>query len=86
VDYVGPSARSVGLDTSGGSINVGVDPRASLTISADTSGGRVSVEGLDLTQVVRERQRIAGTVNDGAGTLRAHTSGGSIRIEAVGER
>jgi hypothetical protein len=86
VEYVGPSARTVGLDTSGGSINVGVDPRASLKISADTSGGRVSVEGLDLTQVVRDRQRIAGAINDGEGTLRAHTSGGSIRIEAVGER
>jgi hypothetical protein len=86
VDYIGPSARTVGLDTSGGSINVGVDPRASLKISADTSGGRVSVEGLDLTQVVRERQRIAGAINDGEGTLRAHTSGGSIRIAAVGER
>jgi hypothetical protein len=85
VDYVGPSARTVGLDTSGGSIRVGVDPRASLRITADTSGGGVSVEGLPFTQRVHERQRIAGTLNDGAGTLRAHTSGGSIRIGAAAE-
>lgn len=85
VDYVGPSARTVGLDTSGGSISVGVDPRASLRISAETSGGSVSVDGFEFAQYSRDRRRVAGTLNDGAGTLEAHTSGGSIRISAVGD-
>jgi hypothetical protein len=80
------SARTVALDTSGGGIKIGIDPRASLRIGAETSGGGVSVDGLDLTRLVRERQRITGTLNAGDGTLRAQTSGGSIRIAAVGER
>jgi hypothetical protein len=83
VDYIGPSATVVGLDTSGGGITVGLDPRASLRISAETSGGGVSVDGLPLTVQSRDRRRISGTLNDGAGTLQAHTSGGSIRIAAV---
>lgn len=83
VDYVGPSARTVGLDTSGGSIKVGVDPRASLKVRAETSGGSVSVDGFEFVQHTRDRHRVAGTINDGEGTLEAHTSGGSIRISAV---
>lgn len=86
VGYVGPAVRAVDLDTSGGGIRVGVDPQASLKVSADTSGGGVSADGLNFTDQTRERNRITGTINGGQGVLRAHTSGGSIRITAAGER
>jgi formylmethanofuran dehydrogenase subunit C len=83
VAYVGPAAPSVDLDTSGGAIGVGIDPRASLRVNAETSGGHVSVNGLPLTPAPRDRNRLAGTLNDGRGTLRVHTSGGSIRLTAA---
>jgi hypothetical protein len=83
VGYVGAAAREVDLDTSGGSIRVGVDPAASLTVSAATSGGGVRVEGLPFTAESRGRSSARGTINDGAGHLRARTSGGSIVVRAV---
>jgi hypothetical protein len=81
VGYVGPTAPTVDLDTSGGGIDVGIDPRASLRVSAETSGGGVSVHGLPLEPTTRNR--LAGTLNDGRGALRVHTSGGSIRLTAA---
>ena len=81
VGYVGPTASTVDLDTSGGGIEVGIDPRASLRVSAETSGGGVSVDGLPLEPA--SRNRLAGTLNEGRGALRVHTSGGSIRLTAV---
>lgn len=83
VGYVGPTARKVDVDTSGGGIRIGVDPRASLRVNADTSGGGVSVEGLALGDQSRERSHVTGVLNGGDGSLRASTSGGSIRIAAA---
>lgn len=84
VDYVGPSATDVNVDTSGGSIRVAVDPAAKLDIVADTSGGGVHVDGFEHFDVLKkERSHLSGRLNGGGGRLRADTSGGSIRINAV---
>jgi hypothetical protein len=83
VGYVGPAARLVDLDTSGGGIEVGVDPAASLRLAADTSGGGVSVDGLPLSGGEIRRSHAHGTINGGAGSLRANTSGGSVRIHSA---
>jgi hypothetical protein len=83
VNYVGPQAREVLLDTSGGSIRAGVDRQAQLDIRASTSGGSVSVDDLPFeTQTIR-RNRATGRINGGGGLLTAETSGGSIDIHGV---
>ncbi len=70
------------LDTSGGSIHVGVDPAARLFVAADTSGGSAKVEGFAAAFEVerKEHDHVSGRLNGGGGRLRADTSGGSIRI------
>ena len=83
VGYVGPAARLVDLDTSGGGIDIGVDRDASLRLAADTSGGGVSIDGLPFAGGDIRRSHAHGTINGGAGSLRASTSGGSIRIRAA---
>lgn len=80
VAYVGPDARLIEVDTSGGSIDIGVDPRAKLSVSASTSGGGVSVSGLSYSTDTIRRNSTRGAINGGGGSLRAETSGGSIRI------
>ncbi len=83
VDYVGAKAREIELDTSGGGIRVGVDPAASLALSASTSGGGVRIGGLAFTAQSQSRSSAQGTINGGAGRLRAETSGGGIVIQAA---
>ncbi len=79
-----PADVRLDLDTSGGSIRVGVDPAAKLDIEADTSGGRVQVDGFaDFVATKKTRTHVSGTLNGGGGRLRADTSGGSIRIGAA---
>lgn len=84
IGRVDAAARDIRLRTSGGSIRVGIDPRARLAIDAATSGGRVTVEGLPLVVTWQTRSRVVARLNDGGAPLEASTSGGSIRIAAVG--
>ncbi len=83
VDHVAASASDVDVSTSGGSVHVGVSPEARLAVDASTSGGRVSVSVSDLrfTTSRRSNSHVTGALNGGGGRLRAHTSGGSVRIE-----
>jgi hypothetical protein len=83
VGYVGPAAREIELGTSGGGIQVGVDPAASLAVSAATSGGGVRIDGLPFTPQSQSGSSARGTINSGAGRLRAETSGGSIVVQAA---
>jgi hypothetical protein len=54
-----------------------------LTFSAATSGGSVHVEGLPVDPGSRHRARVSGTLNGGAGRLRANTSGGGITLRVA---
>lgn len=81
VDHVDASASDVDVSTSGGSVHVGVSTAARLTVDASTSGGRVSASGLPLATSRHSNSHVSGALNGGAGRLRAHTSGGSVRIE-----
>lgn len=83
VGQIGDSARDVDLATSGGSIRIGIVPTAHLRIDASTSGGHVSADALPLVTTTRSRSHIIGTLNSGAGRLRASTSGGSVRLYAA---
>ena len=69
------------LTTSGGGIQVQIDPGADLAIEA--SGNAVKT---DLPLAVRgeiSRGSLSGTLGKGGNTLRLHTSGGSVRIQSL---
>lgn len=83
VEYVGAASRQIELGTSGGGIQVGVDPAASLTVSASTSGGGVRIDGLPFAPQSQSQSSARGTINSGAGRLRAETSGGGIVLQAA---
>jgi Toastrack DUF4097 len=79
------------LGTSGGSIEVKLDPAANLEIEASTSAGVVRSD-LPLKQSGddwsngfgrRSRRHLHGTLGNGGALLRIHTSGGSIRLSAL---
>jgi len=69
------------LETSGGGIEVALDPEADLAIEA--SGNAVRS---DLPIRVRgeiSRGNLSGSLGKGGATLRLHTSGGSVRIQSL---
>jgi DUF4097 and DUF4098 domain-containing protein YvlB len=69
------------LETSGGGIDVALDPDADLAIEA--SGNAVRT---DLPIRVRgevSRGSLSGNLGKGGNTLRLHTSGGSVRIQSL---
>ncbi len=75
--------RGGSLETSGGGIEVRIDPDANLNIEATASGGKV-VSDLPV-KVAGEirRSSVSGTLGSGGATLTLHTSGGSVRIAPV---
>lgn len=71
------------LETSGGSIEVAVDPSASLEVEATTSGGGVSSD-LPIRVVGKiSTTNLRGTLGSGGELLRLHTSGGNIHIRSL---
>jgi DUF4097 and DUF4098 domain-containing protein YvlB len=69
------------LETSGGGIEVSVDPEADLAIQA--SGNSVQTELPIRVQGEISRGSLSGSLGKGGRTLRLHTSGGSVRIQAI---
>lgn len=70
--------RGGSLETSGGGIEVSLDPAVGLRI--DASGSSVRAD-LPLTvKGVNSRRRLQGTLGSGGELLRMHTSGGGVRI------
>ncbi|MGH9399084.1 MAG: DUF4097 family beta strand repeat-containing protein [Thermoanaerobaculia bacterium] len=75
------NSRGGRLESSGGSIELSLDPKADLEI--DASADRVTT---DIPLQVRgeiSRRRVQGTLGKGGAKLRIHTSGGGIRIDAI---
>jgi len=69
------------LESSGGGIEVNIDPAADLLI--DASGNSVRSELPLLVKGELSRGRLQGTLGKGGNTLRLRTSGGSVRIEPL---
>jgi DUF4097 and DUF4098 domain-containing protein YvlB len=69
------------LETSGGGIEVALDPEADLAIEASGNAVRsdlpISVHG------EISRGNLSGSLGKGGNTLRLHTSGGSVRIQGL---
>jgi hypothetical protein len=83
VNFGRGNARGGDVESSGGSIEVAVDPSVNLDIDASTSGGSVSTD-LPLRVVGRiSTSSLHGSLGSGGETLRLHTSGGSIHIRAL---
>ena len=71
------------IETSGGSIHIKIDPSVNLEVDASTSGGSVN-SSIPLRVVgTASRRALRGTLGSGGELLRVHTSGGSVRIEAL---
>ncbi|MEX0770498.1 MAG: DUF4097 family beta strand repeat-containing protein [Balneolaceae bacterium] len=69
--------ESVDLSTSGGSITI--DLPGDMGYDLDLSGNRVRTELRNFSGEV-ERNRVVGSINNGGPTIRARTSGGTVRI------
>ncbi len=71
------------FDTSGGNITIALAERVAVDVDASTSGGRVSTD-LPVVSVVQGEQKkneLKGKINGGGPLVKAHTSGGNVRIE-----
>jgi len=77
------NANGGDLDTSGGAVYVKVDATVNLNVDASSSGGGVTY-GIPLRGVDSwSRNAVHGTLGSGGDLLRVHTSGGSVRIDAL---
>lgn len=75
------NSRGGTLETSGGGIEVSVDPEADLSIQA--SGNSVKTDLPLRVQGEISRGHLTGSLGKGGNTLRLHTSGGSVRIQSI---
>ena len=75
------NSRGGTLATSGGGIEVTVDPGADLAIEA--SGNAVRTDLPIAVHGEISRGSLSGTLGKGGNTLRLHTSGGSVRIQSL---
>jgi len=77
------NAKGGVLDTSGGSIYVKVDPAVNLDVDASSSGGGVTSDIQLRGGGSSSWDALRGTLGSGGELLRVHTSGGSVRLEAL---
>jgi DUF4097 and DUF4098 domain-containing protein YvlB len=77
-DLVGMN-RGISASTSGGSIVVRLPRAVSAVVDLSTSGGSVSCD-LPLTTRQASRGSLQGVINAGGASIKAHTSGGSVRL------
>ncbi|PYU89984.1 MAG: hypothetical protein DMG25_17920, partial [Acidobacteria bacterium] len=82
VAFAKGNARGGEVGTSGGGVRVALDPSVNLNLEASTSSGSVST---DLPMVVTgtiSTSHLSGKIGSGGETLRVHSDGGPVRIEA----
>ena len=75
--------RGISVSSSGGDLTVRVPKDTKAELDAATSGGSVRTE-LPVTTTESGDHKLTGTINGGGNPIRARTSGGSIKIMAVG--
>ena len=78
------NAKGGEIETSGGDIELRLDPAINLRLDASTSSGEVTsnLPRLSVTGEISS-SRLHGTLGSGGETLRVHTNGGSVRISAL---
>ncbi len=78
------NAKGGEIETSGGDIELRLDPAINLSLDASTSSGEVTsnLPRLSVTGEISS-SRLHGTLGSGGETLRVHTNGGSVRISGL---
>jgi hypothetical protein len=78
------NAKGGEIETSGGDIELRLDPAINLSLDASTSSGEVTsnLPHLSVTGEISS-SRLRGTLGSGGETLRVHTNGGSVHISAL---
>ncbi len=71
------------LNTSGGSIQLYLNPALNLNLNAKASGGRVDTDVPVTIEGKIERSSLQGKMNAGGPELYVHTSGGSVHIKKI---
>jgi len=76
-------ANSCSFDTSGGNITIALAEKVAVDIDARTDGGRVSTDFPVVTVVQGEQKKneLRGKINGGGPLVKAHTSGGNVRLQ-----
>lgn len=83
VSFAAGNARGGDIDSSGGGVEVRIDPAVGLDLDAATSGGSVACD-LPLTvQGKMSRHSLRGVLHGGGERLHVRSSGGGIRIVAL---
>ena len=70
------------FDTSGGNITIAMTDKVAVDVDASTSGGRVSSD-LPVVSIIQGEQKkneLRGKINGGGPLVKAHTSGGNVRL------
>ena len=75
--------RGISVTSSGGDLTVRVPKNTTGELNASTSGGSVRTE-LPVTTTEMGEHKLIGTLNGGGNPIYARTSGGSIKVVAVG--
>jgi DUF4097 and DUF4098 domain-containing protein YvlB len=75
--------RGITVSSSGGDLTVRVPKDTTGELNAATSGGSVRTE-IPVTTTEMGEHRLSGTINGGGNPIHARTSGGSIKVVAVG--
>ena len=82
VAFAKGNARGGQLETSGGGIRVGLDPAVNLDLEAEASSGKVISDLPIQVSGTISTSRVHGKIGSGGETLRVHSDGGPIHIEA----
>ena len=84
VSFAKGNAKGGAIESSGGGITVRLDPDVNLTIDASSGGGRVTTD-IPIKIVGRAGgSSLHGTLGNGGETLTVYTSGGGVKIAAIG--
>jgi DUF4097 and DUF4098 domain-containing protein YvlB len=76
--------RGIEATSSGGDITITLPAAAKGSVEASSSGGSIKTDFPVSTTEIGER-RLKGTINGGGASIRARTSGGSVRLQAQAE-
>jgi hypothetical protein len=82
VTFAKANARGGEVETSGGGVTVRLDRSANLNLEASASSGSVSTDLPIQVVGTISKSRLSGTLGSGGETLRLHSDGGPVRIQA----
>ncbi|MBN1969054.1 MAG: hypothetical protein JXR48_02465 [Candidatus Delongbacteria bacterium] len=72
--------RDITLDTSNGSISLGLAQNVDVDLDLDTSNGSISIDDLDVDYITKKKTYVKATIGRGGNRIIADTSNGSIRV------